>query len=126
MPYFLRSLLPSTISVPSTDTVFSRFSALGRLLIFEGSGGGLNQTRVLTRAGALTKTCQNSRFAIFSSYFNFTYDIHSLFYQVGKSLKDKLFKASELIMIMVVDLNIQDAMSLQALVHLPTHLEGLS
>ena len=84
------------ISAPSTDIVFSRFSAPGRLLIFEGWGGGLNQTRSLTRAGALTKTCQNSRFAIFSSYFNFTYDIRSLSYQVGKSLKDKLFKASEL------------------------------
>ena len=41
------------------DTVFPRFSALGRLPIFEVFGGALNRARVLTRAGALIKIYEN-------------------------------------------------------------------
>ena len=37
-------------------TVFPRFSALGRLPIFEVFGGALNRTGQLTREGALIKT----------------------------------------------------------------------
>ena len=40
-------------------TVFPRFSALGRLLIFEVFGGALNRAGALTRAGALIKTYEN-------------------------------------------------------------------
>ena len=40
-------------------TVLPRFSAPGRLPIFEVFGGALNRTGALTRAGALIKTYEN-------------------------------------------------------------------
>ena len=41
------------------STVFPRFSAPGRLPIFEDFGGELNRSGALTRAGALIKTYEN-------------------------------------------------------------------
>ena len=41
------------------STVFPRFSAPGRLPIFEVFGGALNRAGALTRAGALIKTYEN-------------------------------------------------------------------
>ena len=40
-------------------TVFPRFSAPGRLPIFEVFGGALNQAGALTRSGVLIKTYEN-------------------------------------------------------------------
>ena len=41
------------------NTEFPRFSAPGRLPIFEVFGGALNRAGTLTRAGALIKTYEN-------------------------------------------------------------------
>ena len=84
-------------------TVFPRFSAPGRLPIFEDFGGALNRTGTLTRARALIKTYDNldSPFPAHIRTENglvvpCIYHGRSPSHQVAKTLKNELCKASKL------------------------------
>ena len=57
--------LPVRMTPRKLCTVFPRFGAPGRLLIFKVYGGALNKAGPLTRMGVLTKTCYNVRLAVF-------------------------------------------------------------
>ena len=55
----VQSSISFFVKIDNQHTVFPRFSAPGRLPIFEVFGGALNRAGALARAGALIKTYEN-------------------------------------------------------------------